>query len=195
MFFRIIRLAIGIALVLIFGCTERRETFQTHYENRLRSAYLKDFSLEAESAKASAPRKKFLLGKQFLFVEQNSVSVTNPSLGDDYLKKKLNLIFYIYQDQDSPYPGFVSKTIGCQPEYLPKEFSFRYDKTTVRVVELFANERMIFGSCRPSEVAFRSLYAVVLCKDRSTAYELILFSEPKDKSVPAQSLADSIRCL
>jgi len=107
MYFRIIRLAIGIALVLIFGCTERRETFQTHYENRLRSAYLKDFSLEAESAKASAPRKKFLLGKQFLFVEQNSVSVTNPSLGDDYLKKKLNLIFYIYQIYDFKYPIHV----------------------------------------------------------------------------------------
>lgn len=190
-----IRLALALASLLVLGCPRTRVSFQDQYENRLRSVHLKDFVVDADGGNGATARKKFLLGKQVLFAEQSSVSAGDLAAPNDFFKRKLLPIFELYQDQDSPYAGFVSKAIQCPTEYLPKDFSFLNDQTAVRVVELFANDRMIFGGCRASEVAYRSLFVAVLCRDRSTYYELILFSEPTNKSVSAKSLADSLRCL
>jgi hypothetical protein len=86
-------------------------------------------------------------------------------------KFMMNLAF---EDQVSPYPGFLSNTIGCPEDLKPKP---KEDTLAVSLeYKLLATGNFVYGNCNIKDNYYYSLYEIIYCPSRQELYEMKFFT-------------------
>lgn len=103
---------------------------------------------------------------------------------DELFTRIAFLLKSIYQDQEAPYPGQITKIISCPENFRPRPLAESNDSIAKRKgFLLMANSREVFGACDATSVRFHALHALVLCKTKNILFEIKLFQPAGEKSM------------
>jgi hypothetical protein len=84
----------------------------------------------------------------------------------------------MYKDYPAPYPGFVSRKIGCEEKFKPKPAGHEDSRAVWKeALLLFSNDRFTFGGCTEDGLTKRALVGAVFCKDSHSSYEIKIFQD------------------
>jgi hypothetical protein len=99
-----------------------------------------------------------------------------PKSFDEIFSKMKFLLDSIYQDQNAPYPGQITKIISCPEQFRPRPLPEKSDALTSRKgFLLMANSREVFGACDVGSAQYQAAYLLIGCRGENIAYEIKLF--------------------
>lgn len=167
------------------GCLFGGKSYKETVGRELLHPQFQDFEQKVSSHQGDLNQYEFSHGTEFVLIN----SMAKPAGQALVLASELAAtIEASYEPQTVPYPGMISKDIKCDPQYLPKQTRSEGMEWDVRVFDLYANERKVYGACLTSQVKFRSYYALVVCKKSGRFYEVKYFFDPKAN--PAKTLEE-----
>jgi len=193
---KLFRKLIGFSVVTgLTGCFGASKDFAKYYAAKIHGGPYAAFAFKSSSSTASGTLTEFRRDAEVLLVQEAPASESEMSASQGFLDQKVRALFDIYSDHASPYRGLISKVVKCSPEFLPVELHAPGDKKNLRVVKLYATARRVFGACWNEDVAFKVIYAVLLCPEQKKVYELNWFG-PKSSSsgVRAEDVLTDLRC-
>ena len=103
------------------------------------------------------------------------------------VEESLYVITSLYRRHVSPYPGVVSQTIECPPEFKPQETRFQADGVSVPLYLLYGTARLTYGVCIDELAVYRAVLAFVYSAPRRTLYRIELFI-PREEFVLEEAL-------
>ncbi len=183
-----------IASFTAAACTSKK-TFERHFEEKIYAPELNQFVLVAEKKSSNSTQAEFSAGAAFLLVKSSAVADNETKNATQFLETQLNAVFQIYSTHETPYAGILSKNIDCAEEYIPREVKFPRSDVWLRGVELYANDRRVFGSCSSASAKYKALYLGLLCQKKNIFYEIILFTLKEQTPLSTQKIMESLTCI
>lgn len=139
-------------------------------------------------------RLKFINNETTLFITRLDDQQEFRDNATEYFQSKIGDIHKIFLNYDTPYNDSSESNNSCPEEYLPQPYAAQKTNIGVSALQLYADEKMMFGSCTEKDAYFRSYYLLVHCKANNTGFEIIIFFN-KDGTPPTlEEVVDSIRC-
>ena len=110
-------------------------------------------------------------------------------------KDRRLIIMDMFKGKPSPYPGVISDQIACDDKYQPKEHIRKHGENWSEALQLFANERGIYGGCTEKTTFFSSALVHLYCTKIQTLFVVKLFTPNKSPSVDIVSFIGALNCI
>lgn len=116
---------------------------------------------EVYSDGPSVYRALYTSDKRYIRIEAHRTGAKDAKRELDISVTRMKAMF---EKAPAPYPGELSDTIVCDPTYAPiYHETKRPDGTILRYFDGYLNNRMTFGSCSQSEIAYTGSMAFLYC--------------------------------
>jgi len=114
---------------------------------------------------------------------------------DTFTKIRLTTVAGLYDTTLSPYPGAVSATIRCDDMYKPKpQIMKTRDGDALTYFTGYLNDRLQYGSCIDSQVAFVSYAGYLYCPKRSAWFSMEVITRKQVTQIGAKDFFRNVSC-
>lgn len=103
----------------------------------------------------------------------------------------------MYEKAPAPYPGDISDSVVCDPEFIPSYKELERPSGRLSVFTGFLNNRMTFGSCSKSQAVYKGFLVYMYCpqSEQFIRTELIYpVSEFTQKEAEAEKNLQTLSC-
>lgn len=181
-----------LSLLALSGCFSEKPAFNKVFADRVENPWLNDFKLDSEKQNGSLRIYQF----KNKSVEMTVTSITmDPVVAPRYFADKEAVVDGLFAEQTSPYPGQLTKTVTCAPEYRPIKNNVDQKEFKAVYFELYANDRKLYGICAPEQIFYKSYYALIHCPKSGLILDLRLYYPAKDKSTAPSGWSDGFKCV
>jgi hypothetical protein len=113
-----------------------------------------------------------------------------PGAAEQMLEQKKYQVEGLYQEEKSPYPGFLSKAVKCAPEFLP---DIEFNKGVSLRVRAAANGRRSLGVCDAAEMQFAAVVLYYYCARTKVLLQIEGYL-PKTETGKAKDFLKKVSC-
>ncbi len=175
-----------LSLLVLASCKPQSVSINT-FDPSLNNPALESFLHSSGTAEKS------------IFTSKNDVlHYTRFRMGDSsvdaYVQDQIKLIEALYQSHETPYRGAVSVSVVCPAEFQPVKKEGDDTAKKYIAIKMFANSRLIFGSCTPEQKKFQAFYIFIYCKNLGLGYELKLFHDAVEAPLDFDGLLSGFVC-
>jgi len=161
-----------------------KAAFPAEYEVSPRDAD-PDEAPGVEAADAKAP------GGRFLRLER----LADAARGEAHIKDRLVQLQSLYDPRPEPYYAILTKKTVCQDKYQIVYRPRKNKGPVLHYLELYANERMIYGACTGDMAFYRAAVAMIYCPRSRSAVILESFIPAAGFTQADFRALESLRCL
>jgi hypothetical protein len=109
---------------------------------------------------------------------------------EQMLEQKKFQVEGLYEEEKSPYPGFLSKTVKCAKEFQPE---IELHKDVSLRVRAAANARKSLGVCNSSEMQFAAVILYYYCAKTKVFLQIESYL-PKTETDKARDFLKKVSC-
>ena len=109
------------------------------------------------------------------------------------LSQKKFQVQALYQEEKSPYPGFLSKNVKCPKQFQPEIDTQNGESESLLRVRAAANSRKSLGACDDAEMRFHAVLLLFYC-DKLKLFLQIESFLPKSETVKASAFLRKVSC-
>ena len=114
--------------------------------------------------------------------------------GKNYLKNQSYVLESLFNDQQVPYPGRLSKTLRCPIKYRPEKLEEESHDSKRKIYFLYANDRFTSGGCSEDLLKYRVAIAFVYCKRKRNFFRVEFFTPKNEPIIGYKDIVRSFRC-
>lgn len=81
----------------------------------------------------------------------------------------------LFEVAPAAYPGVLTQQVVCPSEFKPIINHTEKESTDITLFTLYANSQFTYGVCSPDLISYKSLFAIILCKNTNNVFEIKLF--------------------
>ena len=108
-------------------------------------------------------------------VRMECIQSIEPSRATEYIEERKYVLEALYQRIPSPYPGMITDTIECAPEFKPEKASVHHGKGIEEVYVLSSTARFTYGACADDLVQYKGGMGFLYCPGRRLLCTLEIF--------------------
>ena len=142
-------------------------------DDQISHPVLQDMTLKSKSKDDGKLVYRFTSNEQTLNLESRALP---REAAIKYMDDRFIIFESMFKEHPSAYPGLITQSVKCTSEYRPVGHRLETDEIIARGFDLFSNDRMVYGTCSATEVAYRSFYAMIYCLQQGQLYEIRFFT-------------------
>jgi hypothetical protein len=157
---------------------------------------LQDFKFETAGKREvnGMQVESFSAAKGELEIVLTRIENLSPELAHEMIQKAQVRVDSLYEDEKSPYPGFLSKTVKCAEEFRPKfDHGQDTDNGEWLRVQAMANSRKNLGACNAEEAKSIAINFYRYCKKTHVFFQFETVM-PKSETSRAASFLTKVSC-
>lgn len=170
--------AVVLLIIFSFLSSHRSRTLSEQLDEwKIHASGLEGFEIEQlnKVVKSNIETFDVLAKKSNQTIKISRIAGMSLVSARDYLNENQYNIESLFEAYPSPYPDAVTNTIECPKEFKPLKNESSTNYTDKVYYVMYASQRFTYGVCSKDLAVYKSIFALVFCKNKNTVYKIEYF--------------------